>query len=278
MAAIFIKLATTAALPLTFYRLVVGSVILLVALLVSRRRVNWRALLVAVPSGLLLCGDMACFFSAVKLTSVANATIIGALQPAIVMLAAGPLFGERSRRADVAWTALAVAGVCGVVIGSKSGATGHVAGDLLAVASLLFWSAYFLVSKRARRDLGALEYTFGVTLVAAVAMVPIVAVSGQHFGGIRAGDWVWISLLAVIPGSGHLLMNWAHRIVDVSVSSVIGAGNPVFAVTAAWLVLHQSLRPIEIAGVVLALAGFCAVAGRRRVPPAASIEPVADPP
>ncbi|MGH9293593.1 MAG: DMT family transporter, partial [Acidimicrobiales bacterium] len=97
-------------------------------------------------------------------------------------------------------------------------------------------------------------------------------------GGIRAGDWVWISLLAVIPGSGHLLMNWAHRIVDVSVSSVIGAGNPVFAVTAAWLVLHQSLRPIEIAGVVLALAGICAVAGRRRVPPAASIEPVADPP
>ena len=38
------------------------------------------------------------FFSALKLTSVATVSMVGALQPALVLLVAGPLFGERITR------------------------------------------------------------------------------------------------------------------------------------------------------------------------------------
>ena len=96
-------------------------------------------------------------------------------------------------------------------------------GDLLAVGAMLSWSAYWLASKHARAVSDALEYTVGVTLVAALVMVPIVLLSSQSLSRVKATDWLWISLLAIVPGSAHLIMNWAHPYVDASISSVIGS-------------------------------------------------------
>jgi drug/metabolite transporter (DMT)-like permease len=102
--------------------------------------------------------------------------------------------------------------------------------------------------------------------------VPVVLISGESFGVSHAGTWLWIGLLALIPGTGHLAMNWAHRSVDVSVSSVVGASNPVFAAAAAWLVLHQALDFTQVAGGLVGIAAICVVAGRRKIPPAAQVE------
>ncbi|HEY5304637.1 MAG TPA: DMT family transporter [Acidimicrobiales bacterium] len=106
---------------------------------------------------ILLVGDMALFYSAVKLTSIIDVTVIGASQPALVMLAAPRFFGERLGRRDVVWILLAAVGVTVAVIGP--GTTGHhkLAGDLMAVGSLVSFSGYWLVSQRAREEHGAVE-------------------------------------------------------------------------------------------------------------------------
>jgi drug/metabolite transporter (DMT)-like permease len=48
--------------------------------------------------------NMVLFFTALKVTTIANATLIGALQPAIVLVIAGPMFGERVGRSEIGWT------------------------------------------------------------------------------------------------------------------------------------------------------------------------------
>ncbi len=272
VAAIFVKLADVPALVLTFYRLWVAVAILLVACVVTRHLPRWRHLAASVPGGILLAADMACFFSAVKITSIADVAVIGALQPALVLLVAGRMFAETVAATDIAWTAVAIAGVGLVVAGPGLPSSHHLAGDALAAVSLLAWSGYFVISKRARQASGALEYTFGVTLVAAVVLVPVVFISGEGFVVSRPGAWLWIGLLAVVPGTGHLLMNWAHRGVDVSVSSVVGASNPVFAAGGAWLVLHQALDLIQVVGGIVGIAAICVVAGRKKIRPASRLE------
>jgi drug/metabolite transporter (DMT)-like permease len=215
---------------------------------------------------------MAMFFSAIKLTSVVDATVIGAVQPALVLIAARPLFGERMGRWDAAWILLAIAGVTSAVVGP--GVKGHhqVVGDLLAVGALLFWSAYWIVTKRAREQQNALEYTAGVTIVAAMALTVIVLVSGQSVARVEAGDWLWIALLAVVPGGAHLMMNWAHRYVDASVSSVIGSSNPIFAAGAAVIILGQRLTAVQIVGGLVGLAAIAVVATRHRHPVESPLE------
>jgi drug/metabolite transporter (DMT)-like permease len=261
-AGVLAALTSAPGVVLTFYRMAIGAALLLVVVRLAGRRVTAAVLRASIPGGLLLAADMALFFSAVKLTSVAVATVIGALQPALVLLVAGPFLGERITRAKVAWTAVAIGGVAVIVVGG--GAPGHdaLAGDLLAIGSLVAWSGYFVASKWARdhRGVDALEYTAGVTVVGAVVMLPTVYVVGDTLGQVHAGDWLWIVLLAVIPGTAHVLMNWAHRHLDVSVSSVVVSTNPIVAAVAAYFILGQTLVGLQIAGGMVGIVAVAIVA------------------
>ncbi|MGD0874103.1 MAG: DMT family transporter [Acidimicrobiales bacterium] len=269
---IFAKLGSASGLVLCFYRLWLAAALLSTIVFASGRRLSWDNFRASWLGGLFLAGDMAMFFCAVKLTSVVDVTVIGAVQPALVLVAARPLFGEEMGRWDVFWILVAIGGVSAAVLGP--GVAGHheVSGDLLAVGSMLSWSGYWLASKHARSSQNALEYTTVVTIVAAMALTLIVLTSGQSLARVESGDWLWISLLAVVPGAAHLSMNWAHRYVDASVSSVIGSSNPVVAAVAAVVILGQPLTVVQVVCGLAGIAAIAIVAGRHREPLESALE------
>ncbi|MGO9657178.1 MAG: DMT family transporter [Acidimicrobiales bacterium] len=288
LSAVLVVLVKQPGLVVALERLWLGVPFVGALLVISRRRLNRSILWRAVPGGILLCGDIALFFSAVKLTSIADATVIGALQPALVLLVAGPLFGERPRGADVAWTAVAIAGVSVVVLGAGGTGRHQALGDFLAFGSLCCWTGYWLVSKRARSRplgavgdgrpgaggggvLGSIEYTSAVMLVAAVVVVPVSLLSGEPLSAGTPLDWLWLGLMTVVPGSAHLVLNWAHRFVAVSVSSVIVSVNPIVAAGAATVVLHQSLDLLQVTGGLVAV--FAAAIVARRAARVGAVEP-----
>lgn len=105
-------------LTLAFHRLWVGAAAMFVVFTLRGGRLRLRLMWAAVPTGIAFAGDIGLFFTAVKHTTVANATMISALQPALVLFVARPLFGEKVRAADVGWTLVALVGVAVVVFGS----------------------------------------------------------------------------------------------------------------------------------------------------------------
>ena len=245
---------------LTFYRLWIGVALFVALMYASHRRLTWKMIRVSWLGGVFFAGDLALFFSAVKMTSIVIASLIGAFQPALVLLIARPLFGERMKRRDIVWILLAVAGVAATVLGSKSTGHNETVGDLCAVGSLICWVGYWLVSKSVREHHEAMEYTTGVTITAAVVLTPIVLLSNHSLGGVTASAWFWIAMLAIVPGSGHLLMNWAHRHVDASVSSTIGNLNALVASLAAIAILGQLLTVTQVFGVLVGLAAITMIA------------------
>lgn len=274
---VLVALTTQPALVVALERMALGAPLVGAMLAISRRRLSWPALWRSVPGGLLLCGDIAMFYSAVKLTSIADATIIGALQPALVLFVARPLFGERVALAQVLWTVVAIVGVGAVVAGAGPRGSDPLLGDWLAAGSTCCWTGYWLVSKRIRSPraagrgnrapasgevLGTVEYTAGVMLVATAAMVPVTLLSGERLTWGTPSDWLWMGLIALIPGGAHLVLNWAHRFVGVSVSSVIVSANPVVAAGAAAVILGQPLDAVQIFGGVAAIIAVSMVARR----------------
>jgi drug/metabolite transporter (DMT)-like permease len=245
---------------------------LTIAVTISGRRVTWGLLRLALPGGLLLCGDMSFFFCSLKLTSVAVATVISALQPALVMLVAGPLFGDRILRAEIGWTGVAIVGVVGIAVGAGHVTAGERTGDLLALASLLCWSAYFVASKKVATRVQSVDYTAGVVIIAAVGSTIAMFAFGYRPTEIRPGDWTWIVLLAIVPTGAHVLMNVALRRLDVSVTSVIGSANPIVAAAGAWLVLGQALAPVQIVGGAVGIAAIALVARLRGLPAESPVE------
>jgi drug/metabolite transporter (DMT)-like permease len=271
-----LKYASFSGPALGFYRLWLG-VILLGAVLRSGRATisagtwRWGAL-----AGSVFGVNMLAFLVAVKMTTVANVTLIGALQPAIVLLVAGRWFGETVSRREIACVGGAIAGVGIVIAGSTGAPEWNPAGDAIAVGSVLSYTAYFLISKQARTTVPTLEYMTVVHLTAAIIMTPIAVARPSTLISFDVVDVLIVLFFALVSGTaGQVVIGWAHRYVDISLSSLIMLGVPVVAAITAWPLLGESLGPVQIAGGVITLA---AIGGMLRRPaPVRSGEPVPGP-
>ena len=156
------------------YRFWLSSVVFFAYLFFSgvrrpEQRLTLAKFWIALPGGLGLALDVAFFFSAVKLTTVANATVMIALQPLVMMVLARRLLGERVQRSHVAWAIVALTGVALLVWGSSGLPEWSLAGDLLASGALLAWTAYLFYSKKTQGRLSPVEYTATTGLISAVS-------------------------------------------------------------------------------------------------------------
>jgi drug/metabolite transporter (DMT)-like permease len=253
-----IKLVSASGLVTSFYRLWFAIPLLwLVALGMPslRRRLDRHWLKACIIGGVLFAGHQICFFNAVKLTNIANVSIIGALQPALVLLVAGRLFGEVSTRRSLAWAGVAFAAIIPVIVGAAGMPSWSPAGDLLAFVNVVVFTAYFLASKQARRHLGTAEYILGMTTVAGIVILLVCITTGQELTSPRGWDWSVLLFLALVPGTiGHYLSNWAHRHSSAFVMSVMLLGVPVIAAALAAIVLDEQLTPLQLLGGATVLA------------------------
>jgi drug/metabolite transporter (DMT)-like permease len=271
LSGVAIKAVSTGGLVTAFYRLWFAIPPLWLTMLApaARRRLGGPLLRGSIIGGTLFALHQILYFSSLKLTSVANVTIIGALQPVLVLLAVGPMFGESVERRAIGWSLVAFAGTALVVFGAVDEPSWSARGDALAAINLFAFTGYFLASRRLRDELGAWEYVVGMTTVSGLIMILVVVVSGQDFGQPAAWEWAVFVFIAIFPGTlGHLLSNWAHAHVSAFVASIILLAVPVVASAGAYLLLGESLNGLQLAGgaVVLVAIATIVVSSRRAVP------------
>ena len=246
---IFIKLIGLQGLTLALYRLWLGFGVMALVAVVTGRRISGDDARTAALGGFLFGINVTFFVSAIKHTSVADASLITALAPVLILVAAGPMFGERIAFRDLVLTAVILGGVGLVVIGSSGRPEWSVLGDVLAVGALVSWAAYFVATKKARIKMGTVEYQTVVMLTASLVVTPYVLLSGSELVRPGSDDWFWLVLFVLVPGAvGHGLMSWSHRYVDVSVSSLIVVAQPVVSALAAAVVLDEALGALQLLG------------------------------
>lgn len=263
-------------LAIAFYRLLFAVALYLPALYLSGGRLTRDSLRFGWRGGAAYGTDVAVFFVAIHLTSVANATTINALQPLVVMGFAAAMFGERIRSRHVGGALAATAGVALVALGGASSGSGDLGGDLVAVVALFAWAWYFIASKRAREHLGTLEYMAVMNSVALLVVAPVALVTGQ-ISGVSAdlgdGRVLWILAVVLVPGSGHLLINWAHGQTLLVTLSLITLAMPVIAAVTAAAFLDQPVAPLQAVGIAVVLASLAVVIlGESRQPRGTAID------
>ncbi len=238
---------------LAFHRAWLAAALYVGVFLLMGNRVTAAGLRAAAPGGLAFGVQLALFFSAIQLTTVANATMIIALQPVAILAFFSRRFGETVTRAEAALAAVALAGVGLVVFGSSESPSWSPAGDLLAVGALATWTLYFVGSKQARRVLGAFEYQGLSLLFSTAVMVPVALVFSGGFDP-GPGKWWWIPAMVAIPGTGHLLMNWSHPRVPLALISELTLFSPVVSVALAAAVLDgETVNALQVAGMAIVL-------------------------
>ena len=258
--AVAIKAVSPDGIVVAFYRLWFAIPLLWLSVFAnpsSRQRLGRDWLLGCLGGGACFGIHQIFFFTAMKVTSVANVTIISSLQPVLVLLVAGPLFGEYLRRVAIVWVGVALVGTGLVVLGSEGGSATTGIGNLLAFANLIAFTGYFLISRTVRAKVRPWEYVVGMTTVSGLFVTAAVAVAQPDLGSPTGLEYLIMFTLAVFPGTlGHVLTNWAHAHVTAFSISMMFLAVPIVSSAAAYLFLGELVTPMQLLGGLIVLASI----------------------
>jgi len=246
---------------IVFWRLWIATPVMVFAAYMTGGRVSLPLLKVVFIPGVLFGVSMLVGFSSYQRTSIANATLIGNLQP-VLMLFIGPLlFKDRSSARQILLAAIALAGICTVVLGAKDSSGASLFGDMLAVINLAIFTAYFVRVKQVRnKGVHSAALIAGVFCVAAITVSPYVLLTSHDLGAIHGKDWLSILAMVFVSGLvGHGMMTWAQRHVDITLASLLMLGSPVISAVGAWVAFGQGLSVVQIAGAFVVLAALGAI-------------------
>jgi drug/metabolite transporter (DMT)-like permease len=243
---------------LVAYRIWIGVVLAVIGLRVSGGTLSWRLLRISAVAGVCFGVDLLSFFTAIKLTTVANATVIGSLQPVLLVFAAPLLFGERVRALDMAAAAVAIGGVVLVVWGSQGLPSWNLSGDLWAVVTLVSWTGYFIACKRAREHLSSTELTAGASVVALLVVTPAALAGASPLPWPTPVQWGGLAAIAVLGWSGHLLMNWALGQIPLWISGTTSLASPAVTTLFAALLLAEPVVASQWLGMAVVFVALTA--------------------
>ena len=256
---VLVRPVDLAAAQLAFWRLALSAAIYAAIVLARRGRLTWPQFRACLAPAVMVALWLVTFYESLKSTTVANVSMIVALVPVVLMWSAVRRFAEPVSLKLVALVAAAVGGTGLVLFGSASVPTWSPRGDGLAVLALLFFSANMVLAKEARQKVGAMEFQAVMWIVSLIVVAPQAALLGEGLSPPDTTAWLWIVALIAVPGSGHLLMNWAHRHVRITVSSTALLGAPPIAMVGAAVFLDEPINLTQVVGGAVAIAAVAAV-------------------
>ncbi|WP_434563625.1 DMT family transporter [Pseudomonas sp. R1-6] len=206
-----------------------------------------------------------CFFYGLQYISASRASLIVALNPAVIGLASWWLFKERLSRLKVAGIVLCLGGAGLVIVGRdpallQTTEQGWI-GDVLIFGCVLGWGIYSLFSKSLNESLGPLQTVTWSILLGTLMLWGACAVGGEiRFAALTALDaGQWLSLLYLgVLGSALAYIAWYDGIrrIGATRSGVFIALNPLTAVLLGALLLDERLTALMCGGGGLILMGI----------------------
>jgi len=244
-----------------------GGALLVLSPFALRRVIAERREILAAWRPILLLGvlGVACFnaflYSGLRHTTAANALLLQAAIPALVLLFNRAVFRTRPGWMAVIGVTLSMAGVVLIVLRGDLGALGSTSlnlGDLLVLGGVLCWAAYTALL-RLRPALHPLSFLTATFVIGVIAMGPLAA--GEWMQGERI-QWTPQALLA-IAYVAVLPSVVAYSLFNAAVAR-LGAGPaghainlmPVFGALLATALLGERLHAYHYVGMALVLVGL----------------------
>ncbi|WP_439865284.1 DMT family transporter [Pseudomonas antarctica] len=248
-------------------RFVLASVALLVFMAIARIRLVRPSVAQLVQLAMLgffgIFFYNLCFFYGLQYINASRASLIVALNPAVIGVASWVLFKERLGPAKLLGIALCLGGAGAVIVSRNpallDGAANAWIGDLLIFGCVVGWGAYSLFSRGLNRKLGALQTVTWSILLGTLMLAATTAFSGgltvAAVQAIQLPQWLSLLYLGVV-GSALAYILWYDGIrhIGATRAGVFIALNPLTAVICGAMLLGEQLTlPMLLGGGVILL-------------------------
>jgi drug/metabolite transporter (DMT)-like permease len=261
-APIFVRLASAGPTATAFWRMALAVPVLWMFM---RRRNDAQSVLETfrLPlvwlAGFAFALDLATWHFSIRMTSVANATLLANCAVLLVPLFSWFFLRCAVHSSTIACGLLAFIGM--VLLSSPSLHTDSrkLMGDALAVLTAGFYAAYLLVIAIARERASASSLAFGSSLLSTLVLLPMVLLAGESLMPAAMIDWVWLLGLALISQVvGQTAIAYALGRIPPAQAAVGLLIQPVSAAIFAWILFGESMSVPQLLGGALVLASITA--------------------
>lgn len=198
------------------------------------------------------------YFYAVDFTTATVAAMLFYTYPAIVAIMSVFLFKERVTKKTILAIILTFFGASFVVkIYEASSLIVNLPGIFFGLLSSVLFAVYIAMVKRLRADYSSWTLVFYGDGIGAIALTSIVAFSLPEVTRFPAQLWLLIFIIAWIPSLlGYFLYSHALRYVEATKGSIVSILEPISAGLLSVIILVETLEPLQLLGIALALIGI----------------------
>jgi drug/metabolite transporter (DMT)-like permease len=226
---------------------------------------RWRSFRTALPMSLCYGVNILCFALGIGFTTALSAQLIYMLVPVLALIGARIFFGEALTALKIIGTALGLAGVVIVLLGSVEGGLANSLGTPLGngfiIVAAFGWTGFSLLAQRQSRAYHPLELVCYALLTCSLLMPLLILPDLLRQQAIR-GSVTWLALLsavglALLASVGRdTSFQWGIKGSNAFVASAMGFAGPFLTAAYAIPLLSEQLSPNLLISGVLILAGL----------------------
>lgn len=276
-ASTLVKRADTPAELVAFWRMVITALVWNGLAMMLGKRPSWRNIRLAAVPGIFFGLDIAFFYLGATHNSVANAEMISAMTPFIVVPLGAKFFGERLNSRALVFALFAIGGVAMVLFAAPANGDASLRGSIFGVLALACWAGYISGTRHVRGEMDVASYMAAMTPVATIAVLPLAVLHGDMLS-ITAHGWRYTVMLTLMTGVlAHGLMVFAQSTIPIGTIGIAQIAQPALAALWSFLLLGETLHGWQVIGMALVLVGllgFVLLNQRRNLQTGALAEPV----
>jgi len=201
--------------------------------------------------------DLTMWHWSVKLTTVANATLLANMAAIFTALGGFLFFGERFSKTFIGGMMLALLGAMSLMGSSIELNPDHLYGDFLGLITAFAYAGYMIASAQARKKFSTVSVVLGTAIFSSIFLLPIALVESGNFMPTTLAGWAPLLALAWfthVVGQSLIIYALAH--LPAAFGSVSLLIQPVVAAILAWILFSENLGYYHLIGASLIITGI----------------------
>jgi len=242
------------AISISFWRMFIGSLLLWALSIIYKQKplskLNRKKTQI---SGILLGFHFYFFFSAVKMTTIANATFLGTLAPLFTMIIEIFWLKRMISTSIIISVIVILLGSSIIVIDNFNFSNNYTIGNIYAIICSILLGIGFILSENIRKDESTISFSRTLYTCAAITLFILSIIMNQSLINFDNKNFIGLFFLGIVPTIfGHNSLYYAIKYISPTIIASIPLGEPIIASIIAYFLFNEVIASqIFISGIII---------------------------
>ena len=259
-------LEDVSAMSISFWRMFIGAAILWTFSLFKNQgemteKINLYRTIVA---GIFLGLHFVLFFTAIKLTFIANATFLGTLAPLFTLLIEVLIFKRIYKLKTILGLLITLFGAFIILFTEFDLSENYTIGNYCAILCSLVIAISFLIGEKVRKSENTIVYTRTLYLSASVTLFVLSFLFNESLTSFALSDFYGLVFLGLVPTIiGHNSLYYAIKYVSPTIVATFPIGEPVLATILAYFIFGEIISSYIFLGGIFTITGLIFISSKK---------------